>query len=63
MSTRTVKMATKRLRVTKKGKILFRPSRQNHFNAKQDGNQTRAKRGFKNLPKNQVKVFKEILAR
>jgi len=56
-------MATKRLRVTKKGKILFRHSGQNHFNAKADGNQTREKRGFKNLPKNQVKVFKEILAR
>jgi len=63
MSTKTIKMATKRLRVTKKGKILFRPSRQNHFNAKQDSNQTRSKRGFKNLPKNQVKVFKGVLAR
>ncbi|HCX27685.1 MAG TPA: hypothetical protein DHI91_00920 [Candidatus Portnoybacteria bacterium] len=61
--TKTVKFATKRLRITKKGKVLFRPSRQNHFNAKQSGNQTRQKRGLRNLPQAQVKVFKKILER
>jgi len=60
---KTNKFATKRLRLTKKGKILFRPTRQNHFNAKQTGQQARKKRGFKNLPPNQVKVFKAILER
>ncbi len=51
MPTKTVKFATKRLRLTKKGKVLFRPNRQNHFNAKQSGDQTRQKRGLKNLAK------------
>lgn len=60
---KTVKFATKRLRMTKKGKVLFRPSRQNHFNAKQSGNQARQKRGFAALPKSQAKVFKQILER
>ncbi|MBU2037418.1 50S ribosomal protein L35 [Patescibacteria group bacterium] len=63
MSTKTVKFATKRLRMTSKGKILFRPGRQNHFNAKQSGNQNRQKRGFKNLAPAQNKVFREILSR
>lgn len=59
---KTIKFAAKRLKMTKKGKILFRPGGQNHFNAKQTGQQTRAKRGLKNLPANQVKVFKKILS-
>lgn len=58
---KTVKFATKRLKLTKKGKVLCRPSRQNHFNAKQSGQQTRQKRGYNNLSASQVKVFKKIL--
>lgn len=60
---KTVKFATKRLKLTKKGKVLFRPSRQNHFNAKQSGQQARQKRGKRNLPSSQAKVFKYILER
>jgi len=60
---KTNKFATKRLKLTRRGKVLFRPSRQNHFNAKQSGNQTRQKRGLKNLPKATAKVFKKILSR
>jgi ribosomal protein L35 len=60
---KTCKFATKRLRQTKKGKIMFRPARQNHFNAKQSGNQARDKRGFNVLPKNQTKIFKKVLSR
>jgi len=63
MSTKTIKMATKRLRLTKKGRVLFRPNHQNHFNAKQSGNQTRQKRGLKNLAKASADVFKKILER
>jgi len=58
---KTIKFATKRLRLSKKGKVLFRSTKQNHFNAKESGKQTRQKRGFKNLPKNQARVFKKIL--
>lgn len=58
---KTIKFATKRLRLTKKGKILFRSSHQNHFNAKESGNQTRQKRGFKTSSKNQTRIFKKIL--
>jgi len=61
MSIKTVKFATKRLRLTKRGKVLFRPNRQNHFNAKQSGDQTRQKRGFKNSSPAQARVFKRIL--
>ena len=63
MSTKTNKFATKRLKLTKKGKVLYRSARQNHFNAKQSGNQTRQKRGLKNLAKAPAKVFKKILER
>jgi len=61
MIMKTCKFAAKRLRQTKSGKILFRSAHQNHFNAKQSGNQTRHKRGFKTLPKNQTKIFKKVL--
>ncbi len=63
MSTKTVKFATKRLKLTKKGKVLFRPSHQNHFNAKQTGDQARHKRGLKNLAPASARVFKKILSR
>jgi len=63
MSTKTNKFTTKRLRLTKKGKVLFRSSGQNHFNAKQSGNQNRQKRGLRNLAQAPAKVFKKILER
>lgn len=40
---KTNKSFQKRLRVTKKGKIVARVKGQNHFNAKQSGNKRRAK--------------------
>ncbi len=60
---KTCKFATKRLRQTKKGRILFRPTHQNHFNAKESGKKTRKKRALKSLPKNQAKIFKKILSK
>ncbi len=60
---KTIKFATKRLKLTRQGKVLFRPARQNHFNAKQTGNQRRQKRGLNSLPKAPAKVFKDILSR
>jgi len=59
---KTRKFASKRLKLTKKGKVMFRPGRQNHFNAKQSGNQARGKRGLKALPDHQAKIFKKILS-
>jgi len=63
MSIKTIKMATKRLRMTKKGKVLFRASHQNHFNAKQSGDQGRKKRGARNLAGPMSKVFTGVLNR
>jgi ribosomal protein L35 len=59
---KTIKFVTKRLKLTKKGKILFRSSRQNHFNAKQTGQQKRQKRGWQNMMTGEeAKTFKKIL--
>lgn len=40
---KTNKSFTKRLRVTRKGKVLARKAGQNHFNAKRSGNEKREK--------------------
>ncbi len=42
---KTNKSYTKRLRVTRNGKVMARKPGQNHFNAKQSGAQRSAKRG------------------
>ncbi len=41
---KTNKSYTKRIRVTRTGKLVARKPGQNHFNAKQSGGQRRAKR-------------------
>ena len=41
---KTRKCISKRVKVTGSGKISRRKSRQNHFNARQDGDHKRAKR-------------------
>lgn len=41
---KTNKSYTKRIRVTKHGKLIARKPGQGHFNAKESGNTTRAKR-------------------
>jgi len=41
---KTRKCISKRVKVTGSGKISRRKARQNHFNARQDGNHKRAKR-------------------
>ncbi len=43
MSTKTNKSYSKRLKVTKNGKILARGTGQNHFNAKESGRQNQKK--------------------
>ncbi len=42
---KTNKSYTKRIRVTRNGKLMARAKGQNHFNAKQSGNTRRGKRG------------------
>jgi ribosomal protein L35 len=44
---KTNKSYSKRMKLTKNGKVKVRPKGQNHFNAKESGNETRAKRGTK----------------
>ena len=44
---KTNKSYSKRMKLTKKGKVKVRKKGQNHFNAKESGNKTRAKRGTK----------------
>jgi ribosomal protein L35 len=41
---KTNKSYTKRIRVTRRGKLMVRAKGQNHFNAKQSGSQRSAKR-------------------
>jgi len=42
---KTNKSYTKRIRVTRNGKLMARAKGQNHFNAKESGSQRSAKRG------------------
>jgi ribosomal protein L35 len=58
---KTKKFATKRLRLTKNGKIVYRRSGQNHFDAKESGNRTRNKRHSITANANDTKIFKHIL--
>jgi ribosomal protein L35 len=46
---KTNKSYSKRLKVTKNGKVKTRAKGQNHFNAKESGNVTRAKRKLSNF--------------
>lgn len=49
MTLKTNKSISKRFKVTRNKKVLFRPMHQDHFNAKDTGNQTRRKRKEKIL--------------
>ncbi len=50
MSTKTNKSFTKRLKVTKNGKILARKTGQDHFNAKESRRSQLAKKQSVNFP-------------
>lgn len=56
---KTNKSFTKRLKVTKNGKILARHSGQNHFNAKESRSKQLNKKGARtlNLPKSITRRF------
>jgi len=51
----------KRINITGTGKITKRRNHQNHFNAKESGNQTRGKKGFKAVPTGIVKSMRALL--
>jgi len=61
MKQKTRKALTKRFKITGRGKILHRSVHQNHFNAKETGNQTRSKRGSSQLKKADTKHLKKQL--
>lgn len=48
MKTKTNRSASKRFKITKK-KIMHRHVKQNHFNARASGNETRQKHGYKSI--------------
>ena len=62
-SGKTKKALLKRVKVTGGKKILKRHPHQGHFNAKESGNKTRQKRGYKATPKSLAKSSKALIAR
>ncbi len=58
---KTKKALLKRIKITSGNKILKRPPHQNHFNAKESGNITRSKRGFKSVPDSLIKDSKYLI--
>jgi large subunit ribosomal protein L35 len=61
MKRKTNKSAKKRIKVTGKKKMLFRPVSQDHFNAKDTGKKTMKKRKSKKVAKNFQKTFAELM--
>jgi ribosomal protein L35 len=60
---KTKKALLKRIKITGGGKIMKRSPGQNHFNAKDSGDQTRQKRGYKDTPKSLIKSSKALITR
>jgi len=58
---KTSKSALKRFKITSSGKILHRYVHQNHFNAKESGNEGRNKKGSNSLPKEFKRVISQII--
>lgn len=59
---KTKKALLKRVKITGRKKILKRPPHQNHFNAKESGEQTRNKRGDVTGPKELRKEAKALIS-
>ncbi|MAF20664.1 MAG: 50S ribosomal protein L35 [Parcubacteria group bacterium] len=58
---KTRKALLKRIKITKRKKIIHRPVHQGHFNAKESGSKTRAKRKGSQLASVNRKRIKKIL--
>jgi len=57
---KTRKALLKRIKITGRGKILRRPARQDHFNAKDPGQKTQAKRQSRKISPTSKRIFKNI---
>lgn len=57
---KTRKALLKRIKITGRGKLLHRPGGQDHFNAKDSGQQTQAKRKKQKLSSAGQRIFKNI---
>ncbi|MFN7088894.1 MAG: 50S ribosomal protein L35 [Candidatus Paceibacteria bacterium] len=58
---RPKKSLLKRVKITRRGKILRRFTHLNHFNAKESGRKTRQKRGEHFISKSDEKSIKQLL--
>jgi ribosomal protein L35 len=61
MKLKTHKTVSKRLTVTKTGKLLMRKGGQDHFNSRESGNVTRNKRRDITAPKVYVRSLKRLM--
>lgn len=57
---KTRKALLKRIKITSRRKILRRPLNQDHFNAKDSGNKTRAKRKKQRISPAEKRILKHI---
>ena len=60
---KTNKALSKKVRLSKSGKVFRRSTGQNHFNAKEGGSVTRAKRSDKRLSKADEKNVQKAIVR
>jgi ribosomal protein L35 len=58
---KTYKALTKRVKKTKKGKVIVRSKSQDHFNTHETGKKTRNKRRDGKLHKSSIKSIKKYL--
>lgn len=58
---KTRKAITKRFKITKSGKVLYRPTGQAHFRSKKNGKEIRQLRGWRELDKDTAREVKEKL--
>ncbi len=61
MKLKTKKLLKKRVKITKKKKVLIRTGGQNHFNSRESGKVKRNKRSDKHISKSNVKNVKQLL--
>ncbi|MDD5749628.1 MAG: 50S ribosomal protein L35 [Patescibacteria group bacterium] len=61
MKSKTKQALKKRVKISKKKKILIRTGGQNHFNSRESGKVTRNKRRDKKISTANVKMVKKLL--
>lgn len=58
---KTYQALRKRIKITKKKKILIKKGGQDHFNARESGKITKSKRCKKPLSKSNLKIVKKLI--